>query len=252
MKKFILKKIRRIFGIDTILQVQYQIFDELKGQTTKINEIYYAHLFHSATYSSPWLKNKSFSPGRWAVDFSFLYTLYRVLNGQQPKEIVEFGLGETTRMLSQYCDAFNARVSTFEHDSKWALFFQRSFALSQKLQLIEADLEEITFKGFKTLSYNKRFLKSIDQKLQLIIIDGPFGSLNYSRIQILDLIPHCIDFRDFCILIDDYQRAGEKETATEVCNVLKTNNIDFVSKEYAGEKRHLLICSPNNQFLLSI
>ena len=58
----------------------------------------------------------------------------------------------------------------------------------------------------------------VGENIDLIILDGPFGSQRYSRIQILDLIPLSINKENFCILIDDFQRIGEKDTANEYRN----------------------------------
>ena len=65
-------------------------------------EIYYSVLFNQVTQNSPWLNDKSFAPGRWAVDYCFLYTMYRALEVVRPKSILDIGLGQTTKMLSQY------------------------------------------------------------------------------------------------------------------------------------------------------
>ena len=43
------------------------------GNTAK--EILWADVFSSTVYESDWLKNKAFSPGRYAIEYVFLYVL---------------------------------------------------------------------------------------------------------------------------------------------------------------------------------
>lgn len=252
MKKYFLQKIRKLIGTDKILELQHQINNELKNQNNKLNEIYYAQLFQSTIASSSWLKNKSFSPGRWAVDYSFLYTLYRVLNDLKPSKIVEFGLGQTTRMLGQYCDNFNVIAYTFEHDQNYIEFLQKSFEINKKIEVCRAELNETFYKGFKTFKYKCDIAKRTGDNVELIVLDGPFGTPRYSRIQILELVPECLNISNFCILIDDYQRLGEQDTVLEICSLFKKNNINFVKQNYKGSKEHILICSENNKFLTSL
>ena len=84
----ILKKI----GILDILASQEQ-------QGRILEEIHKAEIFSSTIADSEWLKFKSFSPGGWAADYGLLYTLYRVLNGMRPQNVLEFGLGQSSKMI---------------------------------------------------------------------------------------------------------------------------------------------------------
>ena len=44
-------------------------------------EILWAQIFNNTISSSAWLKDASFSPGRAAVGYPFLYACYRILDG---------------------------------------------------------------------------------------------------------------------------------------------------------------------------
>ena len=72
------------------------ISNELKNislQTSQIkkqtSEAVWAHIFHDTIVESTWLKDKTFSPGRWAVGYPYLYVMYRILNEVHPKRILE-------------------------------------------------------------------------------------------------------------------------------------------------------------------
>ena len=70
------------------------------------SEAVWAQIFNNTISESLWLKDKTFSPGRWAVGYPYLYVMYRVLNETRPKRILELGLGQSTRMIAQYAAAF--------------------------------------------------------------------------------------------------------------------------------------------------
>lgn len=252
MKNYLLRQFRRVTGIDKVLLHQERTNDKLTILEKKIDELYKASLFNSTISGSIWLKDKSLSPGRMAADYAFLYTLYRVLNDFRPHKIVEFGMGQTTRMISQYCEENKSEAIIFEHDAKWIGFFSESFSISKHVRIINPDLEEIIYKGEQTVRYKGNMADITGNNVELIIVDGPKISPRYSRIQVLDLVPEAINRDKFCVLIDDYQRRGEQETSFEMMQSLQKEGIPFINTIYSGEKEHLLICSANNEFLLSL
>jgi len=252
MKKYLVNKIRRLIGTDKLIAMQIRETSELERQSRLLNEIYYANIFQSTIEQSEWLKNKSFSPGRWAVDYGFLYSLYRVLNATKPSKIVEFGLGQTSRMISQFCDFSNTKYFVFEHDQSWIDFFSLSYNFGNSCELCFSQIVKTKYKGFETFRYSDDIGKRTGKNVELVILDGPLGASRYSRIQVLDLIPEYINRNNFCFLIDDYQRDGEKDTVEELIRLLSLNNIECLKKAYSSHKDHLLICSINNHFLTSL
>lgn len=64
-------------------------------------EILCAEIFNNTVSGSEWLKDKSFSPGRWALGYQYLYAVYRILSTVKPKKILELALGQSTKLLSQ-------------------------------------------------------------------------------------------------------------------------------------------------------
>ncbi|MDR2865578.1 MAG: hypothetical protein LBV68_08220 [Spirochaetaceae bacterium] len=76
--------------------------DTIMNLDKKMNNIINALLFSNTIIDSVWLKYKSFSPGGWAMDNAALFTLYRILNDMSPQNILEFGLGQSSKMIHQY------------------------------------------------------------------------------------------------------------------------------------------------------
>ena len=68
-----------------------QSIQEVKG----INkEILWGEIFNNTVSNSDWLTDRSFSPGRWAVGYQYLYSVYRILDIIKPQSILELGLGK--------------------------------------------------------------------------------------------------------------------------------------------------------------
>ena len=216
-------------GINQILENQNQIFDSLILLSTQNKELLKASMFNNSIVNCEWLKYKNFSPGGWAVDYAFLYTLYRVLEGMKPKSILEFGLGESSKLIHQYVN-FHSNVSaiTGEHDAEWIDFFLNSMAIKYDINIKMLELEDVIYKDENTISY-----KNIEQEFKnnlfdLIVIDAPFGwGKKYARPQILGLAKNNLR-ESFCIIIDDYDRDGEKNIVKDLIFLISEDKRKFL------------------------
>ena len=215
----------------------------------------WADIFSDVTSNSIWLKNKAFSAGRWAVGYQYLYVVYRILNEVKPKSILELGLGQSTRLLGQYA-AHNPEVrhTVVEHDLDWIQFFQQDFGLSKNSQIVQLEREYKQFKeDDRVLAFSNFKETFAGQKFDFISIDAPLGgeAIVYARIDILDLIPDCLA-ESFMIIMDDYNRQGEKNMVKVLEENLKENDIIYVKGVYSGQKDCLVICSEDLKFVCSM
>jgi 16S rRNA G966 N2-methylase RsmD len=259
MKKRIINNIRRLVGtvkLENDLQIiKNDINDINKKINNELGEIRKAFVFNNSIIDCKWIKNKSFSPGYWACDYTCLYTLFRVLNDMRPKSILEFGLGQSSKLIHQYANFFNeVNAITCEHDSEWINFFTKN-QNDYNINLLQMELEEVFYKDKPTLTY-KNYLNKLrnegeEGKFDFIFVDAPYGSNNFSRSQIIYLIKNNIKER-FCIIMDDYNRKGEKETMQEVMDILNSEKKEFSHRIFIGEKEHILICSKDINFLTTI
>lgn len=244
MKQRSKKLLRRIW----IFRALFDYMQDLKSTQT---EILKGIIFNNTIQDSEWLKYKSFSPGEWAADYGLLYTLYRVLNGMRPQNVLEFGLGQSSKMLHQYGKFYNTNVLTCEHDEKWIEFFTKEKVGQYDLNIKKMELETISYKGFETLTYKNCVQELGGAKYDLIVVDGPFGRPHYSRPQILEISKANLS-ESFCIIIDDTHRSGESETANEVQTILESFGKKYLSHTYSSSKKHTLICSEDLRFLTSL
>lgn len=211
----------------------------------------FASRFNSSIQDSCWLRYRSFSPGSWAVDYSFLFVLYKILNGMLPSDIIEFGLGESSKMIHQYASYFKKKAVTIEHDEKWVMFFNKEKQGDYDIHIHLLDAMMTDYKGYQTRTYAGIDDYCSGKKYDLLVVDGPLGSDHYSRSQLIGLAKNNLS-ETFCIILDDTQRAGETETLNEVFACLDDMHVDYCTKTYSSIKSFTIICSQDLYFLTTL
>lgn len=219
-----------------------------------IREILYAEIFNSTTQKSDWFQDKILSPGHWAVGYQYLYPMYRTLNQTKPKRILEFGLGQSTKMISQYAQYYDAEHIIIEHDEKWAEFFQNDFPMPENSKVEICELTFVPYKKAESVRVYKDIKDKVGgKKFDIVSIDAPMGSdmTQYARIDILEILPDCLS-ENFVILFDDCNRSGEQNTLHEIEKCLKENKIAYKKGIYRGIKDTVLICAEHLRFLTTM
>ena len=220
-----------------------------------ISEAVWAEIYNSTITKSRWLKDKAFSPGRWAVGYPYLYVMYRILNEVQPQNILELGLGQSTKMIGQYTSYYKrVHHQVVEHDPEWIDFFKKNYSLSERTKLIQLNREFVPYKEAEKVRVFKDFSQTFKgQKFDFISIDAPLGGdmKEYARIDVLQMIPTCLA-EDFIIMIDDCERSGEKRTVMEMERVLQENQILYRKGKYSGKKDCIVIAANVLKFVCSM
>lgn len=195
----------------------------------------------------------------WPISPDFGMLIIRELECNKYDAVVEFGSGSSTLLVAKALEIISQRHGNqdatpqiaFEHLPQY--FEQTSKILNaagvhKGVELILAPLveqkilpgETYNYYGIgdrltKTLEKNK----SLDQYKRLfIIVDGPPESTGplarYPAIYcILDSLPE----HEGTLLIDDYQRIGEKDTVARWKEILVAKGYFVVSNEYDVEKK---------------
>lgn len=220
-----------------------------------ISEAVWAEVYNNTIVDSQWLKDKAFSPGRWAVGYPYLYVMYRILNEVRPQNILELGLGQSTKMIGQYTSYYEkVRHQVVEHDPEWIDFFKKNYSLSEGTTLIQLNREFVSYKEAEKVRVFKDFSQTFkEEKFDFISIDAPFGGdmKIYARIDVLQMIPACLA-EDFIIMIDDCERSGEAHTVMEMERVLQENQILYKKGKYSGKKDCIVIASNALKFVCSM
>ncbi len=249
----------------TVEQRLEKIERDIQDQGRLINELMWSSIYHDASRGCKWFPPEGIPcwPGRGAVGYQYMYVTFRILNELAPKSILEIGMGQSTRLIGQYIKTRESiggyHHYCVEHDGEWARICDESWPLYHTgSEIVVLPLEVMNFvdeNGNKrdTCVYKGFYDKFKDKKFDLISVDGPYGFNDplYSRIDILEIIPQCL-CEDFCILVDDYNRPGEKRTVAALLIKLEEWGIPCEHAVYNGEKELCIITSKSWEFLCSM
>jgi hypothetical protein len=200
-------------------------------------ELEWAHNFHDSIRGIEFIEKLNLNIGRWAGNYAFFYILNRILNEYKPKNILELGLGESSKFISTYLDCMlkDSTHTIIEQSLEWQQYFCGRFKLSKRSHVLTYELVQKNVKEFKVNSY-ANLDAIVDEKYDLYVVDGPFGSANYSRYDIISLVQNLNKDDEFIILLDDYNRKGEQETFNELLTLFKNKSISVFHKIYVGKK----------------
>lgn len=239
-----------------------KVYDKLNKQVNIDNEIkravdetVWAAIFKDTIQNSEWLKDKSLSLGRWAIGYPCAYALYRVLNELHPERVLELGLGQSTKIISQYTDRYKIQKHlVIEHDQNWIDFFEKNYTIPQNTKIAHCPLIYKNYKNVEGIRQFENFDNEIkDEKFELIMIDAPFGGdmPEFARVDVLKNMPKCLS-ESFVIIFDDCNRKGELHTFEEMKKILDENSVVYKTGTYKGDKTIKVICSENNGFVTSM
>lgn len=246
-----LKRIR-----DAIINLRNNMFTKFRQEASISKEINYALIFNDTIRESDWLKRRNFSLNNAASNYSFMYTLFRVLDEVKPMKILELGLGQTSKMTTQYANAFSdSSLTIVEDDQIWIDNFSNNFVISDNIDIVQRDTEKFIYENTENFRYANLEEIVKDEKFDLVVIDGPLGyvmdpepcELDYSRSNIWNLIDNLAE--DFVIIMDDHDRQGEKNTIIHLEELLKERGITFYNFKSTGLKEQYVICSEKYRYV---
>lgn len=200
-----------------------------------------------------WLENTSFTANSYAVSYDYLLTLVKVLQHLNPKNILEFGLGQSSKVLSKYHDTHSGDYTVIENDKDWKDFFMKELCPCKDISIHIVPLIHSLDDDFGVKVRKYSNIRNIveGKKFDLISIDGPLGSERNSRADILEYIPDCLA-DSWCVLLDDCGRIGEQDTIKRLKSILSRNNIKYCERVYGDSKSFYLIASVDNRFFTSL
>ena len=217
----------------------------------ELKELNYAHLLHDGMKGTFWLNKQTFDLHNWAANYSFIYLLFRILDKMEPRNILEFGLGQTTKLTTQYIAYKNSKayLNVCEHSRDWIQIYQPELPKHEHIRINHLELEYFEYRRKKNDKYAGLLELVGDRKFDLIIVDGPVGGgKNLPRSNVVDLIGHGNLAEDFVIIFDDAERVGEKNTIRKTQAALRKKSIAFQTFERFGIKRQAYIVSKSRAF----
>lgn len=226
--------------------------NELDTIQKQYKELLHSQIFNNLISNLEWIHKKDFIPTEGAATYSFLYILLLILEQVSPKNILEFGMGQTSKLTTDYATYKNntANLCIIDHDKCWIEYFSKQLSEhNDNVSIILKDLCKFELNGVMSDKYENLSDITDNKKYDLIIIDGPYGyDRKYPRTNIIDLIPQNLS-EDFIIILDDAERSGEKNTAQLIFNKLKENGIKYYTKYRVATKTQLVITSESYRYI---
>ncbi len=230
-----------------------KIKNYIKNSNAQFAELEWAHIYKETIRGKKWLEELSISPGRWAGNYSFFYVLTRILSDYKPNKIIEFGLGESSKMISTFInnELNNSTHLIIEQSEDWTEKFNSRFTLSKNSTVINLPLSVKRINNFPVNCY-EGIEKYKNEFFDLYVIDGPFGSDHFSRFDICNLAEEFKQNQEFIILFDDYNRDGEKETVAHLIEICNKKKIEIHIGEYCGNKNQVVICTEKFKYAATL
>jgi 16S rRNA G966 N2-methylase RsmD len=228
------------------------IMDQQNISILLSQELEWAHIYHDSIRGKKGIETLPLNIGRWAGNYCFFYVLNRILSDYKPKNVLDLGLGESSKFISTYLDHYlhESKHVIVEQDENWVTSFSERFQLSERSKIIHCPLVDVEIKGNTSHSYSD-FNNKILEKFDLYIVDGPFGSDRYSRYDIVSLVEKFNSNDEFIILMDDTHRQGEIDTKNDIISILKSSKINYYVNDYVGNKTLTIICSNHYKYSTS-
>jgi hypothetical protein len=234
--------------IKNIKSILIEFFNSDRKQLEQLTELEWAHIYKETIRGRKWLEELGISPGRWAGNYSFLYILTRVLIDYKPSRILEFGLGESSKLISA-CISNELQSSNhvvLEQSAEWIETFKTRYKLANNTSILHLPLIEISVNNYLVNSF--KGIEVVKDSFELYIVDGPFGSDRYSRYDICLLAANFSEGDEFIIIIDDYNRIGEKDTANALLEIFQKKGINVVTGVYSGNKSQIIIATERYKY----
>ena len=218
-------------------------------------ELEWAHVFHDSIRGKPWLQSLPLNIGRWAGNYSYFYVLCRLLNDYQPAKIIEFGVGESSKVVSAFLEnqLLESQHLILEEDQQWATAFASRFTLGERSEIKLLPIEEKqTSDGVPYNGYGEIETLVGNAKYDLYLVDGPKGSSHCSRYDIVVAMEACEPGDEFIVVIDDHNRPGEQETAERLQQLLRDKGLTIFSGQYIGNSSQIVIATPKYRFATTL
>ena len=252
MKRAIMSWLKELFNRvyqDSLLQ------RDIKRLAGMSEEAVWHHVLNGSFGKEEGSDSLPLNLGRWAGGASFFYVLHRILQTTEPGYVLEMGLGESSKFISHHAAMESSLKHHFiiEHDQKWIDYFVKNLCLMRNPRLNFMTFEDRVEQtdGINGLAYTA-IPEEHWLKVDLIVIDGPFGRGEFARSNVLALVPFLNDSRPFVLLFDDAHRMGETNTINELMKRLAQAGIKAHRAEYGGSKQCTVVCSKGHAWLKTL
>ena len=207
-------------------------------------EFKYQRKFRKLMKEMNWVDIK-IKPRGYAANHSLLFYLLKILKDKKPRCILELGSGQTTKIFNKYLtENKDAKAIVLEENHDWFQFMKKNIH-SHRLDYIYAPLKSDSLENinYKWYSYDFNDILQQKGKFDLIVIDGPKGTIRYSRFGLAKYITQIIDPSNFILIFDDSSRIGEEDTIKFIEKLFDNAQIKYNKFELFGSKKQTCLSS---------
>lgn len=215
-------------------------------------ELEWSQIFHDTIRGRQWLQDLPLSPGRWAANYSLLYVLVRILAEYTPKKILEFGLGESSKIISEFLknELKESSHTIIEHSAEWVSKFNQRYQLSPNSNISLHNVEIVRQNNAELNVYT-----GLDQysnvPFDFYLVDGISSNSN-SRSYIINIASQLSSANEFIIIVDDTHRKAEAETFAALEKTFHEKGISIFSAHYHGSKSQSLVATSLYRFATTL
>lgn len=203
-------------------------------------------LRHQANYlelarNTDWLSSPPVSAPGGTASYSLLYVLLSLLRTGSFTRIMEFGVGQSSKLIGAYVasnpDATSVHV---EHDKEW---LDVAVPHSPRIQRVYAPLTDTVVFRRKVKWYA---MERPASQFDLILVDGPPAwnrGTRFDRHGILNWIPEILA-DDFVLMFDDAARMGERRAVAETKRLFSAADYTTLSTDYTGGSSQTVFATP--------
>jgi hypothetical protein len=230
-------KLHQLFGLSKKIDENALMISQIMVKQAR--EYAEADFFRRFTLSTTGRISKPIFPGQWAGDFAFFYSLSRLMYEYEFDCILELGAGQSTIFINDVVINEKFDHYVLEHDVFFIEKTRSHLKEKNKVNFIQANLVEKKLNHHTTnYMYDLRALDVFYKKrINLLIVDGPFGSNSLSRFEVVEIVNAEYLAEDFIIILDDTHRKGEQETLNVLIETLNSIGKNHFVAHYEGAKR---------------
>jgi len=206
-------------------------------------ELLWAQRYHDTIRDIPELRDLSLSPGGVAAGYSLLYILVRVLRHAGVHSVLEIGLGQSSLLIDRWKKSClpQGRHVILEDDEAWIKEFQQMVSLEAEIRYFRPVSGKVSL---QTLPLPSILDENEKTSYDLYLIDGPRGKKNFSRYDICLMAQQWSSDREFVVILDDYDRWGERQTGAELIRICQSKGIRVTHRVINGISDQLVVFTP--------
>lgn len=216
----------------------------MKTSTSALELRHQANYLELASHTD-WLDCPPISSPGGTASYSLLYVLLSLLRSRDFTRILEFGVGQSSKLISAYVDGTPGTTSMhIEHDKAW---LDMAVPYSPEIQLVYAPL-------VKTKVFDKEVqwysAERPESQFDLLLVDGPPAwsrETRFNRHGILNWIPEILA-DDFVLVFDDAARVGERKATAAVKRILSETGREVLSADFVGGSSQTVFATPKFRY----